>query len=238
MIEQRENCLRALADFLHSSSCGWWFRVPMLLKKSKKERGTIPSDQFLPCMSEPFGMSQEMLVRGLVCLKFITPRADICRINQDEWKVFNANYMLDDLFELEPAGLLGGKRHYYVKMGRDCRQNGLKCIDGVKEGSLRMRRRICSGGKKRKVFVDALMELIESEWNEEDMEAWLTSDVEQVQQSNKKDDNNESDRETDNSTALLLLQKLPTVPHQVLLLLQKLTVIRRLSRPMPYRTQR
>jgi hypothetical protein len=44
------------------------------------------------------------------------------------------------------------------------------------------------------------MELIESEWNEEDMEAWLTSDVEQVQQSNKKDDNNESDRETDNST--------------------------------------
>jgi hypothetical protein len=32
------------------------------------------------------------------------------------------------------------------------------------------------------------------------MEAWLSSGAEQVQQSNKKDDNNESDRETDNST--------------------------------------
>jgi hypothetical protein len=172
----------------------------MLLKKSKKERFTVPSDPFIPCMSDPFGMSEEMLVRGLVCLKFITPRSDICRINQDEWKAFKETYMLGDLFELEPANLLGGKRQYYVKMGRDCRLNGSRCIDGVKEGSLRMRRRICTGGQKRKVFVDTLMDLIESEWDEEDMEAWLTSDVGQAQHTDKKGDNNESDRETDNST--------------------------------------
>jgi hypothetical protein len=35
MIELREKCLRALADFLQSSSCGWWF-VSMLLKKSEE----------------------------------------------------------------------------------------------------------------------------------------------------------------------------------------------------------
>jgi hypothetical protein len=56
-----------------------------------------------------------------------------------------------------------------------------------------MRRRIRIGGKRRKVFVDTLLELIESEWDEEEMEAWLTSGVKQVQQTNKKGDNNESD---------------------------------------------
>jgi hypothetical protein len=150
-------------------------------------------------MTEPFGLSHEMLVRGLVCLKFITPRADMCRINQDAWKAFRTTYMLGDLFELEPASLLGGKRQYYVKMGRDCRQNGSKCIDGVKDKSLRMRRRICSDGRKRKVFVETLLDLIASEWDDEEMNAWLTSGAKQVDQSNKKGDNNESDRESDKS---------------------------------------
>ena len=171
----------------------------MLLKKSK-ESATIPSDQYLPCMTEPFGISHETMVRGLVCLKFITPRSDKCRINHDEWKAFNANYMLGDLFELEQCKLLGGSTQYYVKMGPKCRLKAAKCIKGVKDGSLRIRRRICSGGKKRRVFVDTLLELIASEWDDKEMEAWLTSDAEQVQQTNKKGDNNESDRETDNST--------------------------------------
>jgi hypothetical protein len=192
MSELREKCLSALADFLESSTCGWWFRVPMLLKKSN-ESTTIPSDQYLPSMAEPFGMSDETLVQGLVCLKFIVPRSDKCRINQDQWKAFKERYMLRDLFELEPANPLRGPRHYYVKMGRKCQQNALDCIRGVKEERLRIRRRICSDGKKRKVFVDTLLDLIASEWNDEEMEAWLTSDAKQVQQTNKKGD------ETDNS---------------------------------------
>jgi hypothetical protein len=69
MSEQRAKCLRALADFLKSSSCGWWFRVPMLLKKSQ-ESANIPSDQYLPSMTKPFGISHETLVRGLVRLNF------------------------------------------------------------------------------------------------------------------------------------------------------------------------
>jgi hypothetical protein len=81
----------------------------------------------------------------------------------------------------------------FCEEGRYCRQKGSKCIDGVKEDSLRMRRRIHTGGKKRKVFVDTLLKLIESEWDEEEMEACLTSDVKQVQQTNKEGDNNESD---------------------------------------------
>jgi hypothetical protein len=51
------------------------------------------------------------------------------------------------------------------------------------------------------VFVDRLLDLIASEWNDEEIEAWLTSDnTEEVQQTNKRGDNKESDRETDNST--------------------------------------
>jgi hypothetical protein len=107
--ELREKCLYALADFLKSSSCGWWFRVPMLLKKSK-ESANIPSDQFLPSMLEPFGTSHETLIQGLVCLKFITPRSDKCRINQGQWKAFKENYKLGALFELERASILGGTR--------------------------------------------------------------------------------------------------------------------------------
>lgn len=171
-----------------------------MLVKESQESATIPSDTYLSPLTEPFGISHEMLVRGLVCLKFIIPRSDKCRINQDEWKAFRETYMLGDLFELEPASLLGGKRQYYVKMGRDCRQNGSKCIDGVKDDSLRIRRRICCDGRKRKVFVDTLLDLIASEWNDEEMKAWLTLGAKQVEQTNKKVDNNESDRESDNST--------------------------------------
>jgi hypothetical protein len=96
-----------------------WFRVPMLLKKSQ-ESATIPSDQYLPSMTEPFGISHETLLQGLVCLKFITPRSDKCRINLDEWKTFKETYMLGNLFEIERCHLLGGTEQYYVKMGRDC----------------------------------------------------------------------------------------------------------------------
>jgi hypothetical protein len=42
--------------------------------------------------------------------------------------------------------------------------------------------------------------LIASEWYDEELQAWLTSGAEQVQQTNKKGGNNESDREPDNST--------------------------------------
>jgi hypothetical protein len=152
-------------------------------------------------MLEPFGTSHDTLVQGLVCLGFLTPRSDKCRINQDQWKAFKDNYKLGALFELERASILGGTRQYNVKMGRECRQNALECISGVKEKSLRIRRRICRDGKKRKVFVDTLLDLIASEWNDEEMEAWLTSDnTEELQQTNKKGDNKESDRETDNTT--------------------------------------
>jgi hypothetical protein len=94
--------------------------------------------------------------------------------------------MLGDLFELELCRLISGPEQYYVKMGRDCRLKAVKCIKGVKDKELRIRRRICSGGEKRKVFVDTLLDLIASEWNDQEMEAWLTSDAEQVKQTNKK----------------------------------------------------
>jgi hypothetical protein len=172
----------------------------MLLKQSK-ESATIHSDKCLPCIAEPFGMSPEILARGLICLKFLTLRKDLCRIDQGEWNAFNANYMLrNDLFELEKCTLLGGSRHYHVKMGPDCKQKALECINGVDDGSLRIPRRIFSGGKKSRVFDDALLELISSECDDEGMEVWLTSDAEQVQQTNKKGDSNESDRKTDNNT--------------------------------------
>jgi hypothetical protein len=135
MTELREKSLRALANFLVSSSCGRWFRVPILLKKSK-ESTAIPIDQYLPSTTEIFGISHETRVQGLVCLKFLTPRSDKCRINRDrrinkeQWKAFKENYVLGDLFELERASLLLGPRHYYVKMGRECRQNALNCSSG------------------------------------------------------------------------------------------------------------
>jgi hypothetical protein len=69
----------------------------------------------------------------------------------------------------------------------------VNCMKGVRDKSLRIRRRICSDGRNRKVFVDTLLDLIAFEWNDEKMEAWLTTDAEQVQQSNK-------EGETDNST--------------------------------------
>ncbi len=46
MIELREKCLRALADFLQSSSCGLWFRV-LMLHKTGEETVTVPSDEFI-----------------------------------------------------------------------------------------------------------------------------------------------------------------------------------------------
>jgi hypothetical protein len=103
----------------------------MLLKKSQ-ESATIPSDQYLPSVTEPLGISHETLVQGLVCLKFITPRSDKCRINHDEWKAFKETYMLGHLFELELCTLIGGPERYYVKMGRECRLKAVKCINGVK----------------------------------------------------------------------------------------------------------
>jgi hypothetical protein len=69
MSEQRTKCLRALADFLRSSSCGWCFRVPSLLKIGE-ETVTVPSDEYISCLESPLGMSTETLVEGLTSLKF------------------------------------------------------------------------------------------------------------------------------------------------------------------------
>jgi DNA-directed RNA polymerase specialized sigma subunit len=96
--------------------------------------------------------------------------------------------------ELEQYQLLCGPQQYYVKMGRDCQQNAMNCIKGGGDKSVRIRRRISSDGRKRKVFVDTLLELIASEWDDEKMEAWLTLDAEEVQQSNKKGESDNSTR--------------------------------------------
>ncbi len=82
----------------------------MLVKKSQ-ESATIPSDEYLPPMTEPFGISHEMPVRGLVCFKFITPWSDKCRINQDEWKAFKKAYLFGNFFKLALCKLIGGPEH-------------------------------------------------------------------------------------------------------------------------------
>jgi hypothetical protein len=65
MSEQRTKCLRALADFLQSSSCGWWFRVPMLLKTGE-ETVTVPSDEYIHIMIRVATWYEHHLDYGIV----------------------------------------------------------------------------------------------------------------------------------------------------------------------------
>jgi hypothetical protein len=77
MSHEKEECLRALADFINSISGGWWFRVPVLFKTGG-ETVPVPSDKYLPCFGSPLGLSTETLVEGLICLDFLTLTKSEC----------------------------------------------------------------------------------------------------------------------------------------------------------------
>jgi hypothetical protein len=71
--------------------------------EEERRDATIPSDQYLPSMTEPFGISfHETLVQGLVCLKF---NSTIRQVSNQPGPVEGLQGKLHagDLFELEPA---------------------------------------------------------------------------------------------------------------------------------------
>jgi hypothetical protein len=158
MIELREKCLRALADFLQSSRLADGGLCPMLLKKSEETRlSPVISTRLV---TEPFGISHETWFRvGLLEIYSSTIR----QVSNQPGPVEGLrSYMLGDLFELEPANFFAGET--------------ILCEDGT---SVNRTRWIVSRGQrqssgsvgesewrqKERSFVDTLLDLIASGWN-------------------------------------------------------------------------
>jgi hypothetical protein len=173
MSDERKKCLQAFADFLRSTSSGWWFRVPMLLKKSA-ESEVNSNDEYLPPMEVLFGLGPDVMVRGLICLKFIKVNKNKCHINKGPWDAFKNEYQLGNLLELEGKALKGKPRQWYVKLGSNLNERAEHCLQSADSEKVRIKRRL--GNPKE--FTNALLELIASDWDINEMETWIVDEVE------------------------------------------------------------
>jgi hypothetical protein len=77
----------------------------------------VPSDEYIPCLESPLGLSTENLVEGLICLNLLTLTKNECKFKTSKrgaWTDFKTNYELGNLLEINACSLpksQGGSRH-------------------------------------------------------------------------------------------------------------------------------
>jgi hypothetical protein len=77
-----------------------------MLLRTGGETVTVPSDDYIPCLESPLGLSTETLVEGLICLNFLTLTKNECKFNEQAWTDFKISYELGNLLEINACNLL------------------------------------------------------------------------------------------------------------------------------------
>ena len=99
-------------------------------------------------------------------------------MNKDAWENFGTHYMLGNLLEIEPCTLMRNegvrKMHYYVKLGSTSCHSASSCIAAAKADRERIPRRLGSSIKRR-IFINALTNLLMADMDDARIEAYLVS---------------------------------------------------------------